>query len=132
MSMSNCTTVCLIAVPSAAKIGGASRERFSFAMWMQSTGQARSHCLQPMQSSIFTWSRIRVRSMSSSLGMSSGERQRSPGSSSAVYCWVTAGWNRWRKVITIPAATVLTVSQMSRKYLFTNRNPFRRRCGGRR
>ena len=115
MSMSNWTTVCLMAVPSAAKIGGASRARFSFSMWMQSTGQARSHCLQPMQSSIFTWSFIRERSIRDSLGMSKGDRQRSSGSSSAVYCWVTERVNRWRKVTPIPMRTVLTDSQRSTK-----------------
>ena len=99
-----------MACPFAAKIGGAVLSRRSFSMWMQPTGQARSHCLQPMQSSILTWSFIRERSCRDSFGMSRGERQRSSGSSSAVYCWVTDGVKTCRKVTPIPISTVLTDS----------------------
>jgi hypothetical protein len=59
---------------------------------MQATGQARTHCPQPMQSSYFMKRRMRVRGGS--------------GHFSLGYCSVTDLVNRWRHVIRMPTSTV--------------------------
>jgi hypothetical protein len=59
---------------------------------MHCTGQARAHWPQPMQSSYFMKSRMRL--LGGSCHFSSG------------YCKVTDGVNRCRQVIFIPTRTV--------------------------
>ena len=66
---------------------------------MQLTGQARTHCPQPMQSSYFMKRRIRL------FGGS--------GHFTFGYCSVTELVNRCRQVILIPTSTVEKPSQTS-------------------
>src|SRR3989304_6643610 len=82
---------------------------------MQSSGQAFSHCLHPMQSSILTCSLMRERALRSPSGTMS-DFQRSSGFSSAWYCWVTEGMKMCLRVTAMPLATVTTASNISVKY----------------
>ena len=93
-------------MPFAAKIGATDFSIFSVVMVMQSTGQTFSHCLQPIQSSIFTWRRIRERSLRSPSGTML-DFQRSSGFSSATYCCIALGIRMWRKVIVMPFKVVI-------------------------
>src|SRR5262245_27893155 len=84
---------------------------------MHCTGQARSHCIQPMQSSIFTNSCIRE---------FGGSSQRSSG-----YCSVTAGTNSLFHVNRMPISCVFTLSQIFIRYCHIPHNSlFRVRCPG--
>src|SRR3990172_684427 len=87
---------------------------------MQSTGQTFSHCLQPMQSSILTWSRMRERSLRSPSGTIC-DFHRASGFSSARYCWVTLGMKRWRSVTPMPMAMVVIETQIPSRYSFISR-----------
>src|ERR671925_2381223 len=78
-------------------------------MVMHCTGQARSHCTQPIQSSIFTNSCIRE---------FGGSSQRSSG-----YCSVTAGTNSLFHVNRMPISGVLILSQIFTRYCHMLHNP---------
>src|SRR5947209_4512396 len=69
---------------------------------MHCTGQARSHWIQPIQSSIFTNSCMRE---------FGGSSQRSSG-----YCRVTAGTNSFFHVNRMPISGVFMLSQMFTRY----------------
>src|SRR3989304_9924617 len=73
-----------------------------------------------MQSSILTWSRMRERSLRSPSGTIC-DFHRASGFSSARYCWVTLGMNRWRSATPMPMAMVLIETQIPARYSFISR-----------
>src|SRR4030095_12810550 len=84
---------------------------------MHCTGQARSHCTQPIQSSIFTNSCIRE---------FGGSSQRSSG-----YCSVTAGTNSLFHVNRIPISGVFRLYHIFTRYAhIPHDSSFMVRCPG--